>query len=149
MTTAIKRRRLAQQESLIEGQWLNAWTDWGKAVMQAWMSVGPKARERHDTLYQPLYQEWAKAVMEGHESSFVSRGAVLAKWWPSAPALWGWLWEVQRGWLEHDLRKWPNRLPDAPEVPDGMLQKLLAEAKTAEDCALLMAVVARSVDANA
>jgi hypothetical protein len=133
VTTATKRRKLDKVESLVEGRWLNAWLDWAKAALTRWGVVDSRSRSRHHDLFLPLYQEWG-------EAAFLSRGASLAKWWAGAPALWAWLWEVQRGWLEQDLRKWPNQLPEPPAVPAGALERVVAGMETAEDCALALAI---------
>lgn len=138
--TALKRRIQAAHLP-VEEVWLNAWTDWAAEVMRRWQSVDPQARRRHDTFIQPLYLEWVSAVQGGELPTFLARGTSLAKWWPSAPLLWDWLWTVQQGWLEHDLRKWPNQLPEVPAVPAGVTITLVQEVQSVEDVALLLAVL--------
>lgn len=140
MTTLTNRRKLDKVESLVEGRWQNAWLDWGQAALLRWGMADPRSRTRHRDLFLPLYQEWGQAVQDGGEAAFLSRGDSLAKWWAGAPALWLWLWEVQRGWLKQDLRKWPNQLPEPPAVPQGALERVVADMVTAEDCALILAL---------
>lgn len=149
MTTATKRRKLDKVESLIEGRWQNAWLDWGKAALLRWGAVDSRSNFRHHDLYIPLYQEWGQAVQGGELPTFLSRGASLTKWWAGAPALWEWLWEVQHGWLEQDLRKWPNQLPQPPEVPQGALERVVTSMETAEDCALALAICSTQVGRGA
>lgn len=137
---ATLKRRVNEAHAPVHDEWLLAWTEWGSAVMRRWQAVDRQAQSRHGRFIQPLYLEWAAAVQAGELPTFLARGTSLAKWWPSAPALWEWLWAAQRGWLEHDLRKWPSRLPTPPEVPKGALERVVASMETAEECALALAI---------
>ena len=139
---ATLKRRVDVAHFPVHALWWNAWLDWGKAVRQRWSRLDPKAMDRHEELFEPLYQEWGEALTAGELSTFLSRGALLTKWWPSAPTLWNWLWEGQRGWIEENLRAWPNQLPQPPAVPDGALERVMEGATTAEDVALAMALCA-------
>lgn len=136
------RHRIDSVHTPVLEEWHAAWTGWGGAVTQRWAGLDPHARTRHDALFQPLYQQWGEAVVSGELSSFLSRGAALAKWWEAAPFLWDWLWEIQQLWAGENLQVWPNRVPLPPDVPEGALERLISGMNTAEDCALLLAVCA-------
>lgn len=140
MITATKRRKLEAAEAALHAQWLAAWTAWGAAALREWSRIDPNYKRKHDQLFQPLYREWTASVRDRDEAAFLARGTSLAKWWESAPELWAWLWLVLHGWLEQDLRYWPHQLPKAPEVPGGAFQRLVAEAITAGDHGLVLAV---------
>lgn len=145
----LERRRLEKQRGLIQGKWLNEWLDWGRLTMLVWKQADPQFKARHDELFVPLYREWAAAVLAGEFSTFLSRGGSLAKWWDTAPLLWLWQWQVLQGWLEEDLRQWPKQVVGPPQIPDGVLTRLVAEAQTPEDFALLLAVCAARVGRSA
>ncbi|MBZ9751881.1 hypothetical protein K7W42_13555 [Deinococcus sp. HMF7604] len=141
MTTAAKRRKLEQAEVALHAQWVAAWTDWAGKALREWARIDPDWKRKHDALFQPLYEEWASAVQRGEEASFLAIGALLAKWWESAPELWAWLWRVMGYWLAQDLRCWPSGLEKPPKVPSGMVERLAAEAESGEDVALLLTTV--------
>lgn len=139
MTTATKRRKLEAAEATLHAQWIAAWTAWGATALQEWRRLDPEWKRKHDELFQPLYREWTASVQDGDEAAFLARRASLAKWWESVPDLWRWLWGVLRGWLEQDLRQWPHQLPEPPDIPAKVLQRLMQEAATTEDHALILA----------
>lgn len=110
------------------------------------MQSGDAAGQQRFELLDPIHQEWAAAYFGGDLPSFLERRAALAKWWGSAPRLWCWLWKVEGHHLEHHLRIWPKHLLSAPAVPSDGLTRLLAEASSAEDAALIFAVMATRED---
>lgn len=73
------RHRIDSVHTPVLEEWHAAWAGWGGAVMQRWAELDPKARMRHDTLFQPLYQQWGAAYLDGELPTFLSRGAALAK----------------------------------------------------------------------
>ena len=54
-----------------------------------------------------------------------------------------------RGWLEQDLRCWPHQLPDAPGIPEDVVQQLVREAVTAEEHALVLVATLPPLGAGA
>ncbi|GAA4009375.1 hypothetical protein GCM10022631_22240 [Deinococcus rubellus] len=140
--TASIRRRVDKLSGDNQERWHAAWAEWHRAAILNWRRSGDAAGEQRFELLDPLHQEWAAAYFAGELPSFLARGAALAKWWESAPRLWGWLWKVEGYYLEHNVRIWPKHLLSAPAVSAEGLTRLLAEASSSEDMALIFAVMA-------